>query len=199
MTGAAAVWTGTGQCVVCLAFGAPHSSGLPEGMVPVPGPHLVVAARYDSSPVGPYLELAVAEPVRAGRRAGLCVTTMVVDSQASLEAGRETWGFPKELGTLRWSAGDDVAALRWEERGVEVRGHAGGPRLPAPVPFGAIQGRGSELVRVWGLLRGRARPARVDVEVPDRDPLAGLAGRHRGATVTAGTLRMGRPRRLRSP
>ena len=188
-------WRGTGECVVGLAWRRRAVGPVPPPLRRVLGPVLVVGARYDTSPVGPYLELAVAEPVRLGMRAGTCVTVMVVDSAASREAGRAGWSFPKELGTLRWSAGGDgTIGVRWEEGDVEVTGTPMGPAVPAPVPSWSLQAGDAGVVQAGALLRGRARLATVRVEVGSGSPLAALGGRHRGLTVAGGRLTMGRPR-----
>ena len=156
---------------------------MPHGLRRVPGPTLIAAVRYAGSPVGPYLELAIGEPARLGPRVGWCITTMVVDSSASRLGGRASWGFPKELGTLAWDRDGDERVLRWAERQVVVRGVPGRLRLPALVPVRALQRRGDGPVIVPGRLRGVARLARVTVEAPTDDPLAPLAGHHRGVTV----------------
>ncbi len=158
---------------------------------------MVAAARYLNSPVGPYLELAVAEPVRLGARIGTCVTTIVVDSAASQDAGRARWGLPKELGTLRWSVEGETVALSWEERGVVVTGRPVGPRFPALVPFRSLQERADGPVRFGGLMRGRGRLSRVEVAVRAGDQLAPLAGRHSGLVVARGAVTMGRARPAR--
>lgn len=148
------------------------------------GPWLVAGARYTGSPVGPYTELAVAQPARIGLRFGWCVQLMAVDSAESRVGGRIHWGFPKELATLRWEEDGAARVLTWEERGVVVRGRPLGPPWPALVPVRALQQRGEEPVVVPGRLRGLARFARVEVEVEDADDeLVALAGRHPGAAV----------------
>ena len=156
---------------------------LPDGLGRLPGPCLISAARYDDSPVGPYRELAVGEPAHLGARLGVCITTMVVTSVDSRLGGRVNWGFPKELGTLVWLDEGDDRVLRWEERGIAVRATPVGPPLPVLVPLRALQRRADGLVSVRGHARGRGRMARVDVTVPEDDPLAGLDGRHRGLMV----------------
>lgn len=173
---------------------------LPPGLERMPGPRLVIAARYDESPVGPYLEFAVAVPARAGARPGMCVETMVVTSAEARLGGRLNWGFPKELGTLTWSSEGNERTLRWEEREVSVHAVAAGVCLPALVPFRSVQRRSDGLVTIAGRLRGLARLAKVDITAPDDDPLAALAGRHRGAAVSSACLVMS-PARLheRSP
>jgi hypothetical protein len=156
---------------------------LPEGLRPMPGPSTLTAARYDDSPVGPYRELAVGEPARLGARLGLCITTMAVTSVDSRLGGRVNWGFPKELGTLVWLDEGEGRVLRWEERNIVVRATPVGPPLPVLLPLRALQRRADGLVSVHGHAKGRGRVARVEVEVPEDDPLAGLAGRHRGLIV----------------
>ena len=143
----------------------------------------MIAACYDTSPVGPYLELAVGEPARLGARPGVCITTMVVDSADSRLGGRVNWGFPKELGTLAWDAAGEGRSLVWEERKVEVRAVPAGPSVPVVLPMRALQRRADGLVVVPAWLRGRARISRVEIEAPDDDGLSGLAGRHRGLLV----------------
>ncbi|HEX2064326.1 MAG TPA: acetoacetate decarboxylase family protein [Acidimicrobiales bacterium] len=167
---------------------------IPSPLERVPGPVILAAARYATSPVGPYLELAVAEPVRLGARIGTCVTVIVVDSAASRDAGRTRWGLPKELGTLNWSAQDDSVTLGWEERGVAVTGHPVGPGFPAVVPFRSLQPHADGPVRFGGLMRGWGRFSRVEVAVSPGDPLGALAGRHAGVRVTRGAVTMGRAR-----
>src|SRR4051812_2677622 len=64
-----APWALVGECMVAVVSGRArgHNRGraeLPLGVSRLPGPALVVAMRYTDSPVGPFLELAVAEPAR---------------------------------------------------------------------------------------------------------------------------------------
>ncbi len=183
-----APWALAGECV--LAFVADGSGGreLPEGLHPLPGPGLAVAARYDDSPVGPYVELAVGDPARLGMRPGVCITTMVVDSPQSRMGGRLNWGFPKELGTLHWSSDGEERALRWDERDITLRAVPTGPAVPLVLPLVALQRRSDGPVVVRGRVRGLARVARVELSVPPDDPLAASAGTGRG-TLVAG-LRM---------
>ena len=179
-----APWELAGECIVALVRPAGSRPPLPAGLHAMPGPLVVSAARFTESPVGPYLELSVAEPARVGARIGLCVTLMVVDSPASRLGGRLNWGLPKELGTLRWLADDDERTLAWEDRDVVVRGRPGGPSVPMVAPVRSLQRRADGLVVVGGHLRGHARPARIEITAPDTDGLAGLAGSHRGMVLT---------------
>ncbi len=179
-----APWELAGECVVGLVRRVGSRPPLPAGVVAMPGPLVVSAARFTESPVGPYLELSVSEPARVGARVGLCVTLMVVDSPASRLGGRLNWGLPKELGTLRWLADDDERTLAWEDRDVVVRGVPSGPSVPMVAPIRSLQRRADGLVVVGGHLRGHARPARVEITAPDDDGLAGLAGSHRGMVLS---------------
>ena len=192
-------WTGTGECLVGLAR-CPGGIGTPPSPLrPISGLVLIVAARYATSPVGPYLELVVSEPVRLGARIGTCATVMVVNSVGSLEAGRANWGFPKEMGTLSWSVEGKDVSLHWEERALVVRGRPIGNNFPALVPFRSLQVREDRPVRFGGFAKGRGRFCRVEVDADPGDPLMCLAGRHRGIHLTAGTVRMNAARPIQPP
>jgi len=187
-------WTLAGEVMVGV-LGCPHGpSAVPPTLRRLPGPQLIVAARYTSSPVGPYLEMAVAEPARFGSRPGMCVTTMVVDSAESRAGGRGKWGFPKELGTLNWFMVGKERSLRWEERGAVIRWTTRGPLLPAILPFVCLQQRADVPLRIPGLARGSARLASVEFDVPAKDDLSYLTGRHLGAHASGASLRIGEGR-----
>ncbi|MER3453082.1 MAG: hypothetical protein C4344_05415 [Acidimicrobiia bacterium] len=161
-----APWHLTGECVIAAVPGA-RPGPLPPGICRLPGPAVLVAVAYDTSPVGPYLELAVAEPARAGLRPGLCVTTMVVSSAESRVAGVVNWGFPKELGTLAWLPTGDGVEVCWNERGVVVRAASRARwSVPSAVVLPILQRRSDGSVTVRARVHGRARPARVSVAVP---------------------------------
>lgn len=178
-----APWTLTGECVAGLARWRGSRPPLPDGLARLPGPCLVVAASYADSPVGPYCELAFGAPARLGARPGWCITTMAVTSTDARVGGRVNWGFPKELATLRWSVEGDGRRLEWLERGIVVVGQPSAFGLPAWVPVRTLQRRADGPVVVPGRLSGRARIGRVVVETTATDPLASLAGRHRGVVV----------------
>jgi len=195
--GSAARWRATCECMVGVACSRPTVGVVPPPLRRAPGPTLVIGARYTSSPVGPYVELAVVEPVRLGVRPGMCATVMVVDGAASRDAGRARWSFPKELGTLRWSQDEGgTVRLRWEEGDVEVSGQPLGPVAPVPTPAWFLQCGDAGLVATGGLLRGRGRLASVRIETGADGPMATLVGRHLGLCVDPGTLTMGRARPL---
>jgi hypothetical protein len=190
-----APWLLGGESLLALASARQPLADVPEGLRRVPGPCSITAARYDDSPVGPYRELAVGQPAHLGARLGLCITTMVVTSVDSRLGGRLNWGFPKEMGTLVWLDEGEDRVLRWEERNIVLRASPVGPPLPVLLPMRALQRRADGLVSIRGHARGRGRVAHVHVEVPADDPLAGLAGRHRGLLIAGMRLVMNPARR----
>ncbi|MDP1807341.1 MAG: acetoacetate decarboxylase family protein [Acidimicrobiales bacterium] len=190
-----APWLLGGESLLALASVKQPLGDVPEGLRRVPGPCSITAARYDDSPVGPYRELAVGQPAHLGARVGLCITTMVVTSVDSRLGGRMNWGFPKEMGTLVWLDEGEDRVLRWEERDIVLRASPVGPPLPVLLPLRALQRRADGLVSIRGHARGRGRVAHVEVEVPADDPLAGLAGRHRGLLIAGMRLVMNPARR----
>lgn len=186
-------WRATCERVVGVAWSSDAVGVVPPPLRRAPGPILVIGARYDMSPVGPYRELAVVEPVLLGARPGMCATVMVVDGAASLDAGRARWSFPKQLGTLRWSSGDDGSAgLRWEEGDVELSGRPMGRPVPIPCVAWFLQSGDAGVVAAGAFLRGQGRLTSVRVDTGPGSPVAVLAGRHPGLRVGQGTLTMGR-------
>lgn len=150
----------------------------------MPGPALVVATRYTSSPVGAYLELALSIPARLGMRLGWCMVCAVTDRQDARIGGRLNWGFPTEMGQLRWCSDGDERELAWEDRGLVVRGRGRGMQVPMALPARSLQQRDDGPVVVPGRLWGRFQRARIEVEVEPGDQLAWLNGPHRGVLVS---------------
>lgn len=146
----------------------------------LPGPVLVLAARWRTSPVGVYHEFAVVVPSRFHWWAGVSVIEMVVDSAASRDGGRVNWGMPKELGHLSWDDGRGRPRFRWEEQGIEMTPVRQGPTVPTMVPFPLLQVRHDGPVVAPSGALGRARPASIQVTVPPGASYAPLAGRHPG-------------------
>ncbi|HUQ39686.1 MAG TPA: acetoacetate decarboxylase family protein [Acidimicrobiales bacterium] len=178
-----APWRLSGEALVGLVWAGRDRRPLPDGVGRLPGPTLVGAVSYTSTPVGRYRELFVARPSRLGMRPGLTVTTMVVDSADSRMAGRLSWGLPKELGTLEWSVDGDERVMTWRERGLVLRGTTSAFRLPVIAPVRTMQRRADGAVLVPGRWWGRVSMARVTVETADDDDLAPLAGVHRGLGI----------------
>lgn len=195
MSAPVAPWVVDGEAMVAVVPCSRTCGPLPAGIHPVPGLALVIAARYVDSPVGPYRELAIGQFARLGLRLGWCFTTMVVDSAEARLGGRVNWGFPKELGQLVWDADGEHRELQWVDRGVTVRGTATRLTVPFMLPLRALQRRADGPVVVPGRLRGWGRAGSVWLDADADDPLAPLAGRHRGAHV--GGLRfVARPARV---
>lgn len=178
--------------MVIAPFPRPRSgTRLGLGFAPLPGPGFVVAARYQASPIGPFTELNIVEPVRRNRlRAGLAVTLSVVNDDRARRDGRANWGFPRELGTLRWDGGDGAIRLTWDEGRLALEAVPSRLAFPLLVPLRLVQHRGPDPVSVPVRLRGMARTARVNLAVPEDGPLAFLAGVHRGIVVAAPRLRI---------
>ena len=148
------------------------------------GPSMVTASRFTDSPVGPFLQLTVAVPARMGSHVGWYVSLMVVDRQDARTGARLNWGFPAELGRLRWRCeDDDHRELVWDDRDIVVRAHGRGPRVPLAVPHRELQSRGDGPVVVPDHMYGLFRPAVVRVHAFPGDPLARLAGAHPGTMV----------------
>jgi len=189
-----APWALRGDVLVAWAR-PPQVVSLPEGLRPLPGPGLLFGVRYTASPVGPFLELAVALPARLGLRPGWFVVANVVSDPAAKVGLRCNWGLPADVGRLTWVVDGDERVLRWEDRGFVLRAVPVGPRLPVVVGVRSLQRRGDGPVLVPRRLAALARYARCSVEVPAADDdLAWLAGPHGGMALAAVRLVM-RPAR----
>ena len=164
-------WTCRLSALVRLGVGRRHLTAL-----------AVVA--YADTPVGPYREALLAE-VRPPLR--VSVPWIVVDSAASLAAGRQHWALPKQHARLTIDLDALSAAVQVPDAAGElrVRARAFGPRLPvAGVAVLRQPGRGPAPL----LLTGRARPALVRV--------GGGPARGTGPGVLLdGVLRLRAPRR----
>ena len=179
-----APWIMRGESIIGTVRLRGRRSPLPDGLVAMPGPALILATRFSESPVGPYLRLAVAEPARLGMRPGWALTTVVVDSPDARVGERLNWGIPAELGTLSWFQRDEERRLSWEGRDVSVSVVPHGPRFPLVLPLRSLQERGDGPVVVPGRIGGIARFGPVTAAVPPEQDLAWVAGRHRGVLVT---------------
>lgn len=168
-------------------FGVPAGTGVTT----IPGPGILLAARYQTSPIGPFTEVAIIEPLRHHpARLGLGVTCSVVDDERACREGRVRWGLPREVGTLGWEHRDGAVRVTWAEEGLVVDAVSRWGALPVLVPIHLLQHRGPDAIVVPMRLRGLARPARITIESPDDGRLARLAGRHRGLMLAAPHVRI---------
>lgn len=142
------------------------------------GPSLLLAARYTTSPVGPYIEMGVAEPARLGVRPGWSVTVMGATSADARVAGQMSWGFPKQLADLTWDDDGSEIRVSWPDRGLVLRAWRGRMRVPVWLPTRSLQHRADGPVVIPGSMRGWMRPSRALVE-PSDGPESWLAGPHR--------------------
>ena len=205
----AAPWRSVGEAVVAWVP-APRElrTLLPAGVSALPvrlgGGHAVlVGAWYPTSPIGPYVELALLLPARLGLRPGLCVVFQVVSSPVARRAYRTNWGLPATVGSLSWDVVDGGAAreLRWSAPGLVLRGVPRGPAFPAVLPLRSVARRTDGPVVVPQRVLALVRPAVTTVTMGDAaDSQHGfvgfdrLAGSHPGA-VLAGARFLTRPAR----
>lgn len=157
------------------------------------------AVRYLASPVGPYDEVlagVLGLPLRVH------VPFIAVDDALSAAGGRAHWALPKVLArSSRTGSGLGPLSAVMAGDGWRVRATAQphGPRLPvAGLVRGRQVGADGRPVPLSALAAGRARIARVDVEVdseqsdrPDSIARWLRPGPHPGAVLTA-RLRVGR-------
>lgn len=186
-----APWVLAGEWAIALTTSsASTADALPQGLRPLPGPILVTAARYDDSPVGPFIEFGVAVPARVGLRPGYAVVAAAVSVPLARLGYRVNWGLPAELGTLIWEVDGDSRRVVWEERGLELAVEARGPSLPLLLPVRTVQRRADGPVVIPRRVRGRGRWARATVEVRDdegRGDVEGfddVTGKHAGALLS---------------
>lgn len=132
--------------------------------------------RYDERGLMAYDELLAGVVVRLGRRVGLSITDIWVDSESSLHGGRELWGIPKELASFgslfAETASGPIASASFSPRRV--------PGLPVPrlLRGSTVQTRAGRTVASPVRAGGRVRPAQATWSLDADGPLAWLrAGR----------------------
>ena len=183
-------WALVGEAVVLMAR-RPRGRRPPRPLRRLPGaPALVVAARWQSSPVGRFDEVAVLEPALAGLRPGLVLTAHGVSVPHASGSYRAEWSLPAEPATIRWSSDITGCTVTWEEEA--LRAEASSSRWPVPLvlPLPLIHG-GRIPFRVPQRVRGLARPARATISCANASSdLAWLAGEHRGLLFRAARLAM---------
>jgi len=114
---------------------------------------VLALVHYETSPVGPYNELAVG----ALTGHGPSVVEMYVSSQAAMIGGRTGWGFPKQLRELDWEHQARRVAFQIDSRKWRVR--ASGPSFPVRAHLWTVQILNGRRVRVPIKIAGRARLA----------------------------------------
>lgn len=172
------------------------AGALPNGLRP--GARILSGAggliRYTRTPVGPYDEAFAAAALLRGGGLAAHVPFMAVDSTESLVGGRMNWALPKALarfeGEPRAASGMHARGEGWELR---ATARSFGPALPFCAPFSLVQEwPDGSIRRASGRMRGRARVARVRVEVSGGLQLRGWlrAGSRLGVVVerARGTL-----------
>lgn len=157
----------------------------------LPGPVLVVAVRFQASPIGPFTELAVIEPVRRGIHAGFSVIRSAVDDERARTSRSAHWGAAPELGVLRWIRDGDSVVVRWEEEGLDLRVEPIHRPLPVLVPMRLLQVRRPDPMIMRARIRGLMRVARVELGAPADGAFGPWVGAHRGALVAAPRIQAG--------
>lgn len=132
--------------------------------------------RYDERGLMAYDELLAGVVVRLGRRVGLSITDIWVDSESSMHGGRELWGIPKDLATFgslhAETASGPIASATFSPRRV--------PGLPVPrlLRGSTVQTRAGRTIASPVRAGGRVRPAQATWSLDADGPLAWLrAGR----------------------
>jgi acetoacetate decarboxylase len=185
-------WRLAGRLLVALS---PLRSEMARALVPAPlrllpawpgrALAMLLIGLYGEGSTLRYGEVAgVVGPVLAGGRLGGLVTSIWVDDEHSLAAGRQGWGLPKQLATLRWRpgavevcepAGAPIVHARWHEPRVHVP-------LPALAPFIAVLD--GAVRHAWLVGSVRLAPTAIELDIPADSPLVplALAGRRLGLT-----------------
>lgn len=188
-------WALLGEAVVGFATRPRRVFRLPQGFHRMPGPALILAESFVDSPVGPFLSLSVGEPARLGMHPGFYFGAAVLNNANARRAGRQYWGYPHELGSLKWISEGNTRGVVWEERGVEVRAEIFGRPLPVLFPLRSIQRRSDGPVVIPAKLKALMRRAHLTLSTTADDPLVAFGGAHRGVALSGMLLRRNAARR----
>ena len=151
--------------------------------------------------LGLYRETSTLQYGEIAATIGPVVRWMYVDDERSLAGGREIWAVPKDRMTVRWRGGARTEVEAYDAAGaLLLRARWAAPRVRLPLacatPFVGTLGGAVRVAWLAGTLR--AGRVTIDLDVPERSPLAALklAGRRPGL---AGRLNVTatQPRRLR--
>jgi hypothetical protein len=137
-----------------------------------PGRTLAVLflAHYHASPVGEYRELIVAPGiVRVRGRVGFWISHILVDSEASMIAGRSIWALPKEIASMQWQS-VSYTDMRVDAPLLKLSARFPTPRASVRLPFiGAALSRRSGVTKQFSV-RGIASVGTVGTKI---DMMAG--------------------------
>lgn len=144
--------------------------------------------RYSEAGSMAYDELLAAVVVRHGRRVGLSITDIWVDSETSMHGGRGLWGIPKDLA--------DFTGLAASVEGVPIASATFAPRrmpgLPLPFPLrgSVVQTLRERTVASPIRASGRLRPATATWDLAPDGPLAWLRAGRQLTSMVAEDFRM---------
>jgi len=138
-----------------------------------------------------YAELLRATPARVGRRLGVTISDIWVDSTASRDGGRALWAIPKDLAEFTLKHGQAFRGEARDEHGPLASAEfVVGRGLPGRLPFRSCTAQrrregGDDHETVFAPLSGtaRARCARARWDFPAGGPFAELRGRRPLASV----------------
>jgi hypothetical protein len=123
-----------------------------------------------------YHELIIAPAIiRAAGRIGAWISHIYVDDQASLAAGHDIWGLPKQLASFEWQT--DEQRIRVQGRDLDVEfmceTNSQGMTLPIPLlaPAFAVNERAVNWLLATGSGRLRAVRGQISCMAPDIDGL----------------------------
>ncbi|GAC1596557.1 MAG: hypothetical protein NVS3B21_20480 [Acidimicrobiales bacterium] len=174
-----------GEAVIAVVW-RPHPPvcAMPVGNASLPGPGLLLAARYQSSAAGPFNELTIFEPARRGLAFGLVATLTVVNAARAAQ-GEPSWeGAQRQVGSIGWADDEDTVCVTWAERALELRAVKSRATLPFLLPIRTMaHGRGRRAAVLP--VRGLGHLARVTCVVTHGDDLAPLSTVRRGIVVSA--------------
>ncbi|GEP37845.1 acetoacetate decarboxylase [Nocardioides psychrotolerans] len=143
---------------------------------------------YSAAGLMSYDELLAAVVVRHGRRVGLSITDIWVDSETSMLGGRGLWGIPKDLasfdGLAAGTEGGPIASASFTPRRVP------GVPLPFPLRGSVVQTLGERTVANPIRASGRLRPAAAHWDLSPDGPLAWLRAGRPLTSVVAEDFRM---------
>ena len=131
---------------------------------------------YDTTPVGPYNELALTPGVLWRQLPGLLISHMLVDSTRSRMGGRAIWGLPKELAHFTW-AEQQIAITTPDAQPLltahwAAKKHAGHLLIP-PAPIITLRGPRCQIFTMGGWAADVHR-AKVTLDIPPASPYAPL-------------------------